>query len=197
MVAPQHTYRTWLKLIANIKISTICNLKCKQLIPSTWGGLGNVFQQTWKQKNLIKLVCSYFQKYESRNVFDTLLIINSGLHTCRSSKEKIEALPISNDEEAEKGWFFHAVMSNEGADVFLLLIYLWSQLKCFPPPSYMKIDSNHFSNIDMIYYNLGSKTSDVLSRLNAITVCDTRHTTNVGKDRVFKKVCKNLQPHFN
>ena len=46
MVAPQHTYRTWLKLIANIKISTICNLKCKQLIPSTWGGLDNVFQQT-------------------------------------------------------------------------------------------------------------------------------------------------------
>ena len=61
----------------------------------------------------------------------------------------------------------------------------------------MKIDSNHFSNIDMIYYNLGSKTSDVLSRINAITVCDTRHTTNVGKDRVSKKVCKNLQPHFN
>ena len=103
MVAPQHTYRTWLKFIANIEISTICNLKCKQLILSTWGGLGNALQQTWKQKKLIKLVCSYFQKYESRNLFDILLIISSVLHTCRSSKETTEALPISNDEEAEKG----------------------------------------------------------------------------------------------
>ena len=35
-------------------------------------------------------------------------------------------------------------------DVFLLLIYALGQLECFLPPRFMKIDSNHLININII-----------------------------------------------
>ena len=52
MVATQHTYRTWLKFIANIEISTICNLKCKQLILSNGEDWVMFFNKPGNKKNM-------------------------------------------------------------------------------------------------------------------------------------------------
>lgn len=55
----------------------------------------------------------------------------------------------------------------------------------------MKIDSDHFTNIKMIYDNLGSKISDVVLELGAIHGCDTTsYKSNDEKVHVLKKVCK-------
>ena len=51
----------------------------------------------------------------------------------------------------------------------------------------MKIDSDQFTNIKMIYDIFGSK----ISELNAITGCDTKsYKSNAEKVYVLKKVCK-------
>lgn len=53
----------------------------------------------------------------------------------------------------------------------------------------MKIDSDHFTNIKMIFDNLGSKISVVLE-LGAIHGCDTSYKSNDEKVHVRKNVCK-------
>ena len=52
----------------------------------------------------------------------------------------------------------------------------------------MKIDSNQFINIRMIYDNLGNEISDVVFEPHAITGCDiTSEKFNVEKVLGFKK----------
>ena len=99
-------------------------------------------------------------------------------------------------------------MSNKAAviitiytDVFLLLIYALGQSECFLPPWYMKIHSNQFININMIYDNLGTKISDVIPQLHDIDItgCNTTsYKFNVGMVRVYKKVYENPSiSHFH
>ena len=63
------------------------------------------------------------------------------------------------------------------------------QLESFlPPPWYMKIDSNYFININMLYDNLGNEISYVVLRLYALTgYHTTSYKFNVRKVHVFKK----------
>ena len=91
-----------------------------------------------------------------------------------ATKKTIEVLPILNHEEADTRLVFHEEMSNEAAvivakdkDVFLLLIYALSQLECFLPQWYMKVDLSQFINIKMIYNNLGSEISDIVPKLQS------------------------------
>lgn len=57
----------------------------------------------------------------------------------------------------------------------------------------MKIDSHHFTNIKMIYDNLGSKISDVVTELYAINGYNTKsYKFNVEKVHVYKKFLKTL-----
>ena len=42
-----------------------------------------------KRKDLTKLICSYFETYEGRNLFEIHLIISSGKNTWKITKEKI------------------------------------------------------------------------------------------------------------
>lgn len=59
-------------------------------------GKGDVFQEAHtkegspknKKKHLIKLVCSYFQTNEDRNLFEIPLVVNSGKQIWRVTKEK-------------------------------------------------------------------------------------------------------------
>ena len=88
----------------------------------------------------------------------------------------IEALPISIHEEAYTRLTFHAGINYEAAVIFtkdtglfLFLIYDLGQLKCFLPPWYMRIDSYQFINIKIIYDNLGSEISDIVSELHPNT----------------------------
>ena len=46
-------------------------------------GWANVFNNPENKKDLITLVCSYFQKDEGRNLFEIPLIVNSGENTRR------------------------------------------------------------------------------------------------------------------
>ena len=88
------------------------------------------------KKDLIKLVCSYFQTDECRNLFDIPLSINSGENIWSIiTKEATEVLPRSI------GLTFYELINNEAAvifakdaGIFLLLIYHLGQLKYFLPP---------------------------------------------------------------
>ena len=91
-----------------------------------------------------------------------------------ATKKTIEVIPILSHEEADTRLVFHEEMSNEAAvivakdkDVFLLLIYALSQLECFLPQWYMKVDLSQFINIKMIYNNLGSEISDIVPKLQS------------------------------
>ena len=112
-----------------------------------WCYRKNIFEQNWKQK--IKLLCSYFQTDECRNLFEISLIINSGENTWNITEETIEVLLISNHEKPDTKLICHSGMSNNAAviaakdtDMFLFIIYALGKLECSLPSWYMKIDSN-------------------------------------------------------
>ena len=74
------------------------------------------------------------------------MIINSGKNIWSTTKETIEALPILDHEEAEMS-NEAAVIAAKGAEVFLHLTHVLSQLEYFlPPPWHKKTDSNQFNN---------------------------------------------------
>lgn len=60
-------------------------------------GKGDVFQEAQtkegnpknKKKHLIKLVCSYFQTNEDRNLFEIPLVVNSGKKYGESLKKRL------------------------------------------------------------------------------------------------------------
>lgn len=60
-------------------------------------GKGDVFQEAHtkegnpknKKKHLIKLVCSYFQTNEDRNLFEIPLVVNSGKKYGESLKKRL------------------------------------------------------------------------------------------------------------
>ena len=57
----------------------------------------------------------------------------------------------------------------------------------------MKIDSNQFIKINMVYDNLGSEISDVVTELYAINGYNTKsYKFNVEKVHVYKKFLKTL-----
>ena len=59
----------------------------------------------------------------------------------------------------------------------------------------MKIDSNQFINIKMIYKNLGSEIFDVIPELYAITGCaTTSYKYNIEKFQFSKKIVKKKVP---
>ena len=62
----------------------------------------NVFNNLENKKDLIQLVWSYFQTNEGRDLFETLLIINS---IWSITKETIEVLTMPNHEEANISTF--------------------------------------------------------------------------------------------
>ena len=74
----------------------------------------NFFNNPKNKKDLIKLVCSYFQTDQYTNLFEIPLIINIGENTYSITKEKIELLPISNHEDDTR-FIFDTEMSNEAA----------------------------------------------------------------------------------
>ena len=59
---------------------------------------------------------------------------------------------------------------------------------------YIKIDSDHFINIKMIYDNFGIEIFDVVTELHAITGCDTGHTDLMLKRITFSKKIFNTPP---
>lgn len=75
----------------------------------------NFFNNPKNKKDLIKLVCSYFQTDQYTNLFEIPLIINIGENTYSITKEKIEVSLISNHEEDDTRFIFDTEMSNEAA----------------------------------------------------------------------------------
>ena len=75
-------------------------------------------------------------------LFEIPWIINSVEKSRIITKKKIEVLPISNHEEADTKLLFHLRMNNEAIGIVAKDVnYALSQVECFLPPSYMKIDS--------------------------------------------------------
>ena len=75
-------------------------------------------------------------------------------------------------------------------EVFLLLVYTLGQLKSFFLWCYMKIDSNQFIKIKMVYVNFWSKSSNFVPKPHAVTGCDTTsHKFNVKMAHI--QGCKN------
>ena len=135
---------------------------------------GRFFQQSWK-KDVITLVCSYYQTDEYSNLFEIPLIINSGENSRNITNEMIEFLPTPNHEDVGTRFNFDATMSNVAAvivakdeDVILFLIYPLGQLDWFPQSLHMKIESNQYINFNIIYNSMEAETSNILPQLVVI-----------------------------
>ena len=130
-------------------------------------------------------------------MFEIPLIINSRENILSIIEDTIEVFPRLNCEETDARLIFHERMSNEAeaidakdTDVFLLLIHVLEQLKCFLPSWCMAIDSNQFIKIRMIYNSLVSKIYDV-PELHATTSCGaTSYKFNLEKVHILKKFVK-------
>ena len=155
------------------------------------------FHNGENKEDLIALACSFYKSEEGRELFRIPLVINSGEEVWKISRNTIEMLPRCNHEEADTRLVLHAAMSKSPAvivakdtDVFILLAYAICH-QGTPPSWYMKIDTNQFINIAMIYDSLGSEICSMLPQLHAITGCDTTaYKFNTGKVRVLNKVTK-------
>ena len=87
---------------------------------------------------------------------------------------QIQVPSISIKEKAVTRLIFYTALGKEEAvaaakdtDALLLLNLHLRSLKCVPLSWYMKIDSNQYIDINMIYDNLVSELSDVLLQLHA------------------------------
>ena len=79
---------------------------------SDWG---NYFNNSENKKDLITLVCSYFQTDENKVLFEIPLIINNGENALGITKETIKNFITLKNHEAEKRLIFRAGISNEVA----------------------------------------------------------------------------------
>ena len=95
----------------------------------------NFFNYPENRKDLINLVCSYFQANEERNSFKTPLIIKRGENSWRVPIKAIDNPALSNHKEAVNRLISYSAMPNEapvivakGTEVLLLLIYAFAHL---------------------------------------------------------------------
>ena len=108
-----------IEIFNNQYISGGAQLKCREedSTQKMLSGIdsANFFNNLEIKKDLVKLVCSYFQIDDCRNLFEFPLIISSGENIWNIAKETIEVLPISNHEKAETKLIFHAGKNNKAA----------------------------------------------------------------------------------
>ena len=162
--------------------------------------------------NLISFLANYYKKSDVRASLEIPLIITEGNHTWKITRDSVQDIFECNHVEADTRVVLHASESlnpvrvvASDTDILLLQVYTYSQVRMSHSNDgfawYMKIDSERFVNVSLIYDFYGYDICNAILAFHSLTGFDTTsYPFGCGKVKPFKKMLKqkkfDLIEHF-